>query len=163
MAGFWSSTPSTVTGENICGYRTCSMLMPKVLFDRENSKDKNRRRCFQGYQGDIGCPTRESSRTIVFYPSSMFLGSDCARDSQSIANLFAGFFQSVYVRDDWIPDDDLPTAGVGHKMCTRTFPRLSTGCFCFTVCWSSICQFYLVGGFCVRWGLIWQVGHNVSN
>jgi hypothetical protein len=24
------------------GYRTCSMLMTKVLFDRENSKDKNR-------------------------------------------------------------------------------------------------------------------------
>jgi hypothetical protein len=43
------------------------MVMAKVLFDRENSKDKNRRRCFQGYQGDIGCPTRESSRTIVFY------------------------------------------------------------------------------------------------
>jgi hypothetical protein len=34
------------------------------------------------------------------YPSSMFLGSDCSRDSQSIENLFAGFFQSVYVRDD---------------------------------------------------------------
>jgi hypothetical protein len=43
------------------------MLMAKVLFDRENLKDKNRRRCFQGYQGDIGCPTGESSRTIVFY------------------------------------------------------------------------------------------------
>jgi hypothetical protein len=43
------------------------MLMAKVLFDRENSKDKNRRRCFQEYQGDIGCPTGESSRTIVFY------------------------------------------------------------------------------------------------
>jgi hypothetical protein len=40
--------------------------MPKVLFDREDSKDKNRRRCFQGYQGDIGCPTNESSRTIMF-------------------------------------------------------------------------------------------------
>jgi heterodisulfide reductase subunit C len=43
------------------------MLMAKVLFDRQNSKDKNRWRCFQGYQGDIGCPTGESSRTIVFY------------------------------------------------------------------------------------------------
>jgi hypothetical protein len=30
------------------------MFMAKVLFDRENSKDKNRRRCFHGYQGDIG-------------------------------------------------------------------------------------------------------------
>jgi hypothetical protein len=63
---FRSSTPSCVTRGDVCGYRTCSMLMAKVLFDRENSKDKNRRRCFQGYQGDIGCPTRESSRTIVF-------------------------------------------------------------------------------------------------
>jgi hypothetical protein len=36
--------------------------MAKVLFDRDNSKDKNRQRCFQGYQGEIG----ESSRTIVF-------------------------------------------------------------------------------------------------
>jgi hypothetical protein len=26
------------------------------------------------------------------YPSSMFLGTDCARDSQSIANLLAVFF-----------------------------------------------------------------------
>jgi hypothetical protein len=43
------------------------MLMAKVSFDRENSKDKNRRRCFQGYQGDIGCPTGEPSRTIMFY------------------------------------------------------------------------------------------------
>jgi hypothetical protein len=34
----------------------------------------------------------------------LFVGNDCARDSQSIANLFAGFFQSLYVRDDWIPD-----------------------------------------------------------
>jgi hypothetical protein len=33
----------------------------------KNSKDKNRRRCSQGYQGDIGCPTEESSRTIVFH------------------------------------------------------------------------------------------------
>jgi hypothetical protein len=37
------------------------------LFNRENSKDKNRWRCLQGYQGDIGCPTGESSRTIVFH------------------------------------------------------------------------------------------------
>jgi hypothetical protein len=28
---------------------------------------RNRRRCFQGYQGDIVCPTRQSSRTHVFY------------------------------------------------------------------------------------------------
>jgi hypothetical protein len=40
------------------------MLMAKVLVGRENSKDKNRRRCFQG---DIGCPTGESFRTFVFY------------------------------------------------------------------------------------------------
>jgi hypothetical protein len=46
----------------------------------------------------------------------MFLGSDCARDSQSIANLFAVFFQSVYVQDDWIPDGDLPNPSDGHKM-----------------------------------------------
>jgi hypothetical protein len=50
------------------------------------------------------------------YPSSMFLVNDCARDSQSIANLFARFFQSVYVRDDWIPDSNLPTSGNSHKM-----------------------------------------------
>jgi hypothetical protein len=46
----------------------------------------------------------------------MFLGNNCAWDSQNIANLFAGFFQSAYVRDDWIPDSDLPTLGDGHKM-----------------------------------------------
>jgi hypothetical protein len=45
-----------------------------------------------------------------------FLGNDCAWDSQSIANLFAEFIQSVYLRDDWIPDGDLPTPGNGHKM-----------------------------------------------
>jgi hypothetical protein len=35
--------------------------------DRENSKAKNRRHCFQEYQGDIGCPTGEPSRNIVFH------------------------------------------------------------------------------------------------
>jgi hypothetical protein len=55
--GFYSSTPSTVTGGDVCGYRTCSMLMTKASFDRENSKNKNRRRCIQGL----------SSRTIVFH------------------------------------------------------------------------------------------------
>jgi hypothetical protein len=30
-------------------------------------KAKNRRRYFQGYQGYIGCPKKESSRTIVFH------------------------------------------------------------------------------------------------
>jgi hypothetical protein len=39
---------------DVCGYRTRSMFIAKVLFNRENLKDKNRRRCFQGYQGDIG-------------------------------------------------------------------------------------------------------------
>jgi hypothetical protein len=33
----------------------------------ENSKDKNRRRRFQGYQGDIGCPTGKSSRIVESY------------------------------------------------------------------------------------------------
>jgi hypothetical protein len=50
------------------------------------------------------------------YSSSMFLGKDCARDSQSIANLFAGFFQSVFVQDDWILYSDLPTPDDRHKM-----------------------------------------------
>jgi hypothetical protein len=67
FTGFWSSKPSTVTERDVCGYPTRSMLIAIVLFDRENSKDKNRRRCFQGYHGDIGCHTGESSRTIVFH------------------------------------------------------------------------------------------------
>jgi hypothetical protein len=50
------------------------------------------------------------------YLTSMFLGNDCAWGSQSIANLFAGFFQNVYVQDDWILDSDLPTSDEGHKM-----------------------------------------------
>jgi hypothetical protein len=58
----------------------------------------------------------DMKRNASGYPFFMFLGSDCARDSQRIANLFAGFFQSVYVRDDWIPDGDLPTPGDDHKM-----------------------------------------------
>jgi hypothetical protein len=62
--GFWSSAPSTDTGGDVCEYRTRSMFMAKALFNRANSKDKNRRRCFQGYQG---CPTGNSSRTIVFH------------------------------------------------------------------------------------------------
>jgi hypothetical protein len=45
-----------------------------------------------------------------------FLGNECAGDSQSIANLFAELFQSVYVRDDWIPDSDLLTADDSHKI-----------------------------------------------
>jgi hypothetical protein len=55
-------------------------------------------------------------RNASGYLSSMFLRNDYTRDSQSIANLFAGFFQSVYVQDDWIPDSDLPTPGDGHRM-----------------------------------------------
>jgi hypothetical protein len=50
------------------------------------------------------------------YSSSIFLGNDYAQDSQSIANLFAGFFQSLYLRDDLILDSDLPTPDDGHKM-----------------------------------------------
>jgi hypothetical protein len=61
------STPSTVTGADFRGYRTCSLLMAKVLFDREHIKVKNRQRCFQGYQSDIGFPRGESSHTIVFH------------------------------------------------------------------------------------------------
>jgi hypothetical protein len=58
----------------------------------------------------------DMKRNASGYPSSMFLRNDSARDSQSIANLFAEFIQSVYLRDDWIPDGDLPTPGDGHKM-----------------------------------------------
>jgi hypothetical protein len=36
----------------------------------------------------------DMKRNASGYPSSMFLGSDCARDSQSIANLFAGFYEA---------------------------------------------------------------------
>jgi hypothetical protein len=54
-------------------------------------------------------------RNASSYPLSMFLGSDCARDSQSIANLFAGFFQGVYVQDDWIADSDQPTPDDSHN------------------------------------------------
>jgi hypothetical protein len=39
---------------DVCRYRTRSMFIANILFNRENLKDKNRRRCFQGYQGDIG-------------------------------------------------------------------------------------------------------------
>jgi hypothetical protein len=52
----------------------------------------------------------DMKRNASGYPSSMFLGSNCAWDSHNIADLFAGFFQCVYVQEDWIPDSD------GHKM-----------------------------------------------
>jgi hypothetical protein len=39
-------------------------------------------------------------RNASGYPSSMFLGTDCAQASQRIANFLAGFFQSVHVLDD---------------------------------------------------------------
>jgi hypothetical protein len=58
----------------------------------------------------------DMKRNASSYPSSMFLGNDCARDSQSISNLFAGFFQCVYVWNDWIQDSDQPTPDDGHKM-----------------------------------------------
>jgi hypothetical protein len=64
---FWSSTPSTVSGGDIRGYRARSLLMAKILFKNENSKDKNRRRYFQIYQGDIGSPTSKSSWADVFH------------------------------------------------------------------------------------------------
>jgi hypothetical protein len=58
----------------------------------------------------------DMKRNATGYLSSMFLGRDFAQHSQSIANLFAGFFLNVYVRDDWILDIDLPTPGDGHKL-----------------------------------------------
>jgi hypothetical protein len=54
-----------ILGFNRSTIQTCSMLMVKVLFDRENSKENNLRR--QGYQDDIRCPTGESSRTIFWF------------------------------------------------------------------------------------------------
>jgi hypothetical protein len=53
----------------------------------------------------------DMKRNASGYRSSKFFGNDCARDTQSIANLFTGIFQSVYV-----PDSDWPTPGDGHKM-----------------------------------------------
>jgi hypothetical protein len=58
----------------------------------------------------------------------MFLGNDWETIAQSIANLFAGFFQSVYVRDDWIPDSDLPTLGDGNKMSVIDVFENEIGC-----------------------------------
>jgi hypothetical protein len=58
----------------------------------------------------------DMKRNASGYPSFLFLGNDCARDSQSIANLFSEFFQSIFVRNDWTPDSDLPAPGDGHKM-----------------------------------------------
>jgi hypothetical protein len=55
----------------------------------------------------------DMKRNADGYPSSMFLGNDCAQDSQSIANLFAEFFQSVY----------LPTPDDSHKIFTRVQVR----------------------------------------
>jgi hypothetical protein len=36
--GVWPSTPSTVTGGDVCWYLTCWMLLAKILFDREHMK-----------------------------------------------------------------------------------------------------------------------------
>jgi hypothetical protein len=48
---------------------TSAMFMAWILLDWEKVKDKNRRRCFQGYEGvgDIVCPTGKSSWIIVFH------------------------------------------------------------------------------------------------
>jgi Reverse transcriptase (RNA-dependent DNA polymerase) len=42
----------------------------------------------------------DMKRNSCGYPSAMFLNDDAARSPQEIANLFAKFFQSVYVKDD---------------------------------------------------------------
>jgi hypothetical protein len=42
----------------------------------------------------------DMKRNTSGYPSTMFLEDQTARDPQEIANLFANFFQSVYVKDD---------------------------------------------------------------
>jgi hypothetical protein len=70
-------SPSTVTREDVCGYRTCSILMAKVFFDRQNSKDKNWRRCFQGYQGDIGFIWFVNRISVIFeYVRLLFYADD---------------------------------------------------------------------------------------
>jgi hypothetical protein len=48
------------------------MFIAKVLFYRENSIDKKRRRCFQGYQGDIGLSHKGviSDHCVLFFFST---------------------------------------------------------------------------------------------
>jgi hypothetical protein len=69
-------------------------------------------------------------RNASGYSSSMFLDNDCVRDSQSIAILFPGCFQSVYVRDDWIPDGDQPTPDEGHRMSAIEVSEDEVECAC---------------------------------
>jgi hypothetical protein len=40
------------------------------------------------------------NRNSSGYPSAMFLGDACARNTQEIADLFGKYFQGVYVRDN---------------------------------------------------------------
>jgi hypothetical protein len=100
---FWSSTPSTVTGGDVCEYRTCSMLMAKVLFDRESSKDKNQQCCFQGYQGDIGCPTREviSDHCVWFGLSIEYRWFSTRSMYCSTPMIWSCFFPSEVFRTLW--------------------------------------------------------------
>jgi hypothetical protein len=49
------------------------------------------------------------------YPSTMFLGDQAARDLQEIANLFANFFQSVYIRDDATSSPSITPSNAEHS------------------------------------------------
>jgi hypothetical protein len=48
--------PSIVTGGDVCEYQNRSMFLAKILFNRENSKDKNRRRISKDIRVTLGVP-----------------------------------------------------------------------------------------------------------
>jgi hypothetical protein len=79
------------------------MLIAKDLFDREDSKDKNRRLCFQGYQADIGCLTGGSSRTIVFY--LVCLTEKSKHVEELIHQYFEGLVKDIQTVDSVISDN----------------------------------------------------------
>jgi hypothetical protein len=71
----------------------------------ENSKDENWQRFFLGYQGDIGCPTGESSRTIVFHLVCQqnigdFRLLPCAIDGRKLFLLVKGFQDCIKIQSD---------------------------------------------------------------
>jgi Reverse transcriptase (RNA-dependent DNA polymerase) len=66
----------------------------------------------------------DMKRNSSGYPASMFFHDEAARNPQEIANLFAKFFQDVYVKDDnsTNPQDNLPNVEQNsHKVALIQF------------------------------------------
>jgi hypothetical protein len=82
--------------QRFCDLRGAFMKMHCLIYvqyiERIEAGLKSNPRCFLKFVN--------LKRNSSGFPSAMFLGGDCTRNTQKITNLFGEYYQGVYVRDD---------------------------------------------------------------